>query len=106
VVKRAVDCPACVHGQREFLWDRESTRTTRLCGRNAVQLEPAQDMAISLEQLAENLERVVQVDQNGHLVRFWADDVEIIVFEDGRAIVRGTTDPTLARALYAKYVGM
>jgi adenylyltransferase/sulfurtransferase len=71
-----------------------------------VQLEPPQDLAVSLDLLAENLARVAKVNHNGHLVRFWAGDVEIIIFADGRAIVRGTTDPTAARKLYAKYIGM
>jgi len=27
------------------------------------------------------------------------------VFADGRAIVKGTTDPGLARSLYARFIG-
>jgi hypothetical protein len=30
---------------------------------------------------------------------------ELIVFPTGRALVRGTSDAAVARALYAKYVG-
>jgi adenylyltransferase/sulfurtransferase len=29
----------------------------------------------------------------------------MVVFPDGRALVRGTTDESLARTLYARYVG-
>ena len=30
---------------------------------------------------------------------------EVTVFPDGRAIVKGTDDPGLARSIYAKFVG-
>ena len=33
------------------------------------------------------------------------DAQEMVVFPDGRAIVRNTTDKSLARGLYAKYIG-
>jgi molybdopterin-synthase adenylyltransferase len=29
----------------------------------------------------------------------------LTVFPDGRAIIRGTQDPAVARGLYAKYIG-
>jgi len=32
-------------------------------------------------------------------------DYEITVFADGRAIIKGTRDPTLARSLYARFLG-
>jgi hypothetical protein len=32
-------------------------------------------------------------------------EAEMVVFGDGRAIVRGVSDPAQARSLYAKYVG-
>jgi adenylyltransferase/sulfurtransferase len=30
---------------------------------------------------------------------------ELTLFTDGRAIIRGTTQPSTARSLYARYVG-
>ena len=30
---------------------------------------------------------------------------EITVFSDGRAIIKGTRDPAVARSLYARYIG-
>jgi adenylyltransferase/sulfurtransferase len=38
-------------------------------------------------------------------VRFKAPDAELVVFEDGRAIVKGVSEPARARSIYAKYVG-
>jgi adenylyltransferase/sulfurtransferase len=43
--------------------------------------------------------------QNGFLLRFQVSPYELTVFADGRAIIKGTTDPAVARSLYAKYLG-
>ena len=32
--------------------------------------------------------------------------MEISVFPDGRAIIRGTEDPAVARAVYSRYIGV
>ena len=45
------------------------------------------------------------VVQNGFLLRFQVAPYEITVFGDGRAILKGTKDPAVARSLYAKYIG-
>jgi len=40
------------------------------------------------------------------LIRFEADDGEMVIFPDGRAIVTDTTDVAKARTFYARYVGI
>ena len=42
--------------------------------------------------------RLISLVENG-------DPYEFTVFEDGRAIIKGTSEPDKARTLYAKYVG-
>ena len=42
---------------------------------------------------------------NDFAVRASIDPYELTVFPDGRAIIKGTTDPAIARSLYARYVG-
>jgi hypothetical protein len=39
------------------------------------------------------------------MLRFLVDDREMVVFPDGRAIIK-TNDESLARSLYAKYIGI
>ena len=39
------------------------------------------------------------------LMKCSAPPYELTLFKDGRAIVKGTGDPAVARALYARYVG-
>jgi adenylyltransferase/sulfurtransferase len=99
------DCPAC-HGQYEFLDARFGVRTTSLCGQNAVQVTAAADANIVFDSLASQLARIGAVDYNEFMLRFNVDGYEMVIFPDGRAIVKGTGDESIARSLYAKYVGM
>jgi len=45
------------------------------------------------------------VRQNGFLLRFSVNPYEITVFADGRAIIKGTREPSVARSLYSRYLG-
>jgi adenylyltransferase/sulfurtransferase len=36
---------------------------------------------------------------------FKNDETEISLFRDGRAIIKGTDDETVARTIYARYIG-
>jgi adenylyltransferase/sulfurtransferase len=76
-----------------------------LCGRDAVQVRPAVPARLDLDALARRLAAAGRVTANEHLVRLTAADGELVVFRDGRAIVKGVRDPGQARGLYAKYVG-
>lgn len=104
-ISSRADCPAC-QGKFEFLEARFGTRTTSLCGQNAVQVMNPEVQEISLQALATQLSPVGEVSYNEFMLRFAVDDYEMVVFPDGRAIVKNTDDESLARGLYAKYVGM
>ena len=101
----SLDCPAC-HGRYEFLDARFGVRTTSLCGQNAVQVLGSGDATLSFDEVARSLRSIGQVDYNEFMLRFVVDGREMIIFPDGRAIVKGTDDESAARSLYAKYVGM
>ena len=60
-----------------------------------------------MEDLAGRLEGTGQITANPYLLRLVLEDPEIdlTVFSDGRAIVKGTQDLGVARSLYARYVG-
>jgi adenylyltransferase/sulfurtransferase len=103
---RALDnCPAC-NGQFEFLEAKFGTRTTSLCGQNAVQVINPKAEDVSLSALAAQLKPAGEVSYNEFMLRFQAGDHEMVVFPDGRAIVKNTNDESVARGLYAKYIGM
>jgi adenylyltransferase/sulfurtransferase len=97
-------CPACTAGRFDYL--EPATRGAAvLCGRDAVQLRPPQPTQIDLRALAARLAGLGQVTANEHLVRFAAREGELVVFGDGRAIVKGVGDAAQARSLYSRYVG-
>ncbi len=46
-----------------------------------------------------------RVTRNQFLLRLKVEGYELTVFPDARAIISGTDDVAVARAVYAKYVG-
>jgi adenylyltransferase/sulfurtransferase len=98
------DCPACGLGQYETL-SRAAEGAAVLCGRDAVQISPAQPTRVDFSSLAERLRRAGEVKFNEYLLRFKTGDFELTVFKDARSIIRGTDEIATARSLYAKYIG-
>lgn len=102
------ECPACGPQQRrDWLSGGQTSQSTVLCGRNSVQISPAQSVSLSLEDLATKLASLGDVTRNPFLLRFQpdGDERQLTVFRDGRAIVQGTEDLATARGLYARYIG-
>ena len=96
-------CPCCV--QRNFLHLDGSRRAPiSLCGRNAVQIHE-RGRPLDLSDLAQRLGQLAPVRSNEFALRVTLDAYELMVFPDGRAIIKGTTDIGIARSLYARYVG-
>ena len=103
-ISQRTDCPAC-HGEYQFLEARFGTRTTSLCGQNAVQVINPEVSEVSFKTLAKHFEPLGEVNYNEFMLRFLVDSHEIVIFPDGRAIVKNTSDEAIARGLYAKYIG-
>ncbi len=99
------DCICCGQGKYEFLEAREGTRTTSMCGRQAIQVSVRGAAKVSFPDLAARLKGAGKVQYNEYMLRFQVDDYELVVFPDARTLVRGTTDESMARTLYARYVG-
>jgi len=95
-------CPSCVEARYDYA-TASAPGASVLCGREAVQL-PAGE-AVNLATLAARLRPAGEVVENEHLVRFRSPEAELVVFADGRAIVKGVTDAAGARSVYARYVG-
>jgi len=98
------DCPAC-QGTYEFLDGRFGVRTTSLCGQNSVQVLNPKIDRLSFKDLEAHLKTVGEVTYNEFMLHFDVDGREMVIFPDGRAIVKNTADESLARGLYAKYIG-
>ncbi|HEX7998600.1 MAG TPA: ThiF family adenylyltransferase [Pyrinomonadaceae bacterium] len=99
------DCRTCAHEEYGMLEAEAGDFATTLCGRDAVQVSPRASVRVDLKALAERLRAAGEVHLNPYLVRLQAGAYELTVFQDARAIIRGTDDITTARSLYAKYIG-
>jgi adenylyltransferase/sulfurtransferase len=103
-VARHPRCRACVRRELRWLEGAEQPHVT-LCGRDSVQIHERR-RRIDLEEMARRIAPVARdVRGNGFLLRFSVPPHEVTVFPDGRAVIKGTRDPAVARSLYARYIG-
>jgi adenylyltransferase/sulfurtransferase len=100
-------CPTCALGHFEFLQMRPGSMAITLCGRNTVQLKPHSGSAVNIAAVRQRLHATaaVMADGDSHLRCELNDGLRLTLFADGRALVHGTSDPALARSIYAKFVG-
>jgi adenylyltransferase/sulfurtransferase len=99
-------CRACA--RREFLFlEGDALPHITLCGRDSVQIHE-RGRQLNLDELGRRLSRAAGTDvrNNDFLLRFCVSPYELTVFADGRAIIKGTKDPAIARSLYARYIGI
>jgi molybdopterin/thiamine biosynthesis adenylyltransferase len=109
-VREHGDCPCCKRHDFEFLDGKAGSSAAALCGRDAVQLRHRQHQGeLNLDEIAQRLSRFGAVVSNGFMLRAEIRDngkpYELTLFADGRAIVKGTGEPSEARGVYARYVG-
>jgi adenylyltransferase/sulfurtransferase len=104
--KRA-DCVACGQRRFEFLENQAVSRSTSMCGRDAIQVRPARGVEMNLREVATRLAAVGEVEQTPYLVRcaLRENAIRMTIFPDGRAILQGVADAERARSLYARFVG-
>ena len=103
-VARSPDCRACA--RREFTYlDGDAQPHITMCGRDSVQIHE-RNRALDLAALRARLASTASdVRHNEFLIRFRVPPYEMTVFADGRAILKGSKDPAVARSLYARYIG-
>jgi molybdopterin-synthase adenylyltransferase len=103
-VARHPECRACAHRDFTYLAGEAQPHIT-MCGRDSVQIHE-RARALDLGVLGVRLKSIVDdLRQNDFLLRFRIAPYEMTVFADGRAILKGTRDPAVARSLYARYIG-
>jgi len=104
------DCPCCKHRNFEYLEGNAGSRSTILCGNDSVQLTHRQQREkLNLGEIARRLGQHGPVKANEFMLRSElrenGQEYELILFADGRAIVRGTREASVARGVYAKFIG-
>jgi molybdopterin-synthase adenylyltransferase len=103
-VARNPECRACAKREFPYLEGGAQPHIT-MCGRDSVQIHE-RTRSLNLSALGVRLAPIVEdVRQNDFLLRFRVSPYEMTVFADGRAILKGTKDPAVARSLYARYIG-
>ncbi len=103
-VARSPQCRACA--RRDFTYlEGEAQPHVTMCGRDSVQIHE-RSRRLDLGELGRRIEKTVTgVRRNDFLLRFRVPPYELTVFPDGRAVIKGTRDPAVARSLYARYIG-
>ncbi len=105
IEKQSRECEVCDQNNFHHLEGSGLTGTLVLCGRDSVQVYRRQTDVIDLLDLKKKLEKIGEVFYNGYLLKFKTEGYELMIFPDGRAIIRGIKDPSRAKALYSKYIG-
>jgi molybdopterin/thiamine biosynthesis adenylyltransferase len=97
-------CRACARRNFSYLQGQAQPHIT-LCGRDSVQIHERR-RTLDLGALRARLAATVSdVRHNEFLLCFRAESYQMTIFADGRAILKGTKDPAIARSLYARYIG-
>jgi molybdopterin-synthase adenylyltransferase len=103
-ISRNLKCRACARHEFSYL-EGEAQPHVTMCGRDSVQIHE-RSRSLDLAALGARLASAVEsVRHNEFLLRFRVPPYEMTVFADGRAIVKGSQDPAVARSLYARFIG-
>ncbi|QNI38044.1 ThiF family adenylyltransferase [Edaphobacter albus] len=97
------ECTVCGHREFTHLAGTDRPHIT-LCGRNSVQIHE-HHRPVDFAAMRDRLTPHGAVRFNDLLLRFERGPHTLTLFADGRAIVQGTTDITVARSLYARFIG-
>ncbi|MFD1175684.1 ThiF family adenylyltransferase [Paenibacillus puldeungensis] len=102
------DCLSCgSNAAYPYLSVAGQRKTEVLCGRDTVQIRPANKRKLNLDEIAAALRRLPEgrVDLNAFLLSFTIGSNRMVLFEDGRALIHGTHDPVEAKTIYDRYLG-
>ncbi|KMY54262.1 thiamine biosynthesis protein MoeB [Bacillus sp. FJAT-27231] len=105
-VKRK-ECPTCGESPvYPHLSHENLTKTSVLCGRNTVQIRPAEARKVNLSELEQTFAgQGYPVKRNPYMVTIHFPLHRLAVFHDGRMLVHGTNDQAEAKKYYTKLFG-
>ena len=103
-ISRSPSCRACVRREFSYLEGEAQPHIPR-GGRDSVQIHE-RSRSLDLAALGARLVSAAEfVRHNEFLLRFRVPPYEMTVFADGRAILKGSQDPAVARSRYARFIG-
>lgn len=99
-------CPTCAERSYPYLSYENQTKAAVLCGRNTVQIRTTSKKKMELQPIHDRLGKAgIKVKGNPYLISFAADGCQLVLFQDGRALVHGVNDIARARTIYSKWIG-
>lgn len=109
-VDRAKICDCSTCGEEPtypYLSAEHADKSEVLCGRDTVQIRPGRPMQLQLEEMADRLNSLRQgkATVTPYMVIYQVSPHRLVIFQDGRTLVHGTSDIAKARSLYNQYVG-
>jgi len=103
-VDRYPQCPAC-NGRYEFLEKPFKRKLTSLCGQTrAVQIIDTGIIKADLKAISKKTQKFRNVRLSDYFLRFDIDDRQIIIFPDGRTIIKNTIDENEADSIFTEQV--
>jgi len=105
LTKRKNNCSTCGKLNFQFLEGNSGYSATSLCGREIVHILPEQNKIVDMAKIAQRLSESFKVIKTEELLRIKIPEGELYLFADGRALVKGVSEPDRARALYDRYIG-
>ncbi len=105
-VKKDEECPCCGARQFPFIQGAAESRTSQLCGRDAIQISPSQSMSLDLAEQCLRLASIASCQLRKEVLEVHYMDHRLMLFRDGRIIVHGCNDFTLARSLVDRLIGL
>ena len=98
------ECPVCGYGQYSFYGKNTGMQAAELCGRDSVQVVPAEEEHIDFMSFAERLKPFGTVTVNAFTLDFDDGTYGVKLFKNGRAIIKNVLDANRAKSIYTKYV--
>ncbi|MDZ5713309.1 ThiF family adenylyltransferase [Jeotgalibacillus haloalkalitolerans] len=101
---KKTDCPSC--GEKPtypYLSMETAMKTAVLCGRDTVQIRPAEKKSVDLGDLHTIFStQGLPVQYNQFLISITFDPYRMVIFKDGRVLIHGTSDKGEAKKVYHK----
>lgn len=97
-------CPTCQEEEYPALQKKAQNQEIVLCGRNTVQIHHRSKMDLKIWE--SKLSKVATIMRTPFLLKVqFENEINFVIFPDGRVLIQGTEDRILARTWYDRYIG-
>lgn len=101
-----ISCECCKNSNYKFLNKKNTEIITELCEKG-VQIIPERNRTFDLKKIAGNIKEVVSdLNYDEYVLSFKIDGKKMVLFSDGRAIIKGIGDKGAAKSFYTRYIGL